>query len=87
MTATIATTSARRVTWTRRRKSVARVWKQFAANRAGLFGLIVLVVVGLLAILAPVLSNADGLNVTMVNGPLLSGPTAGYLLGTDNNGR
>jgi peptide/nickel transport system permease protein len=83
----IATTSARRVAWTRRRQSVARVWRQFAANRAGLFGLIVLVVVGLLAILAPVLTNADGLDVTKVNGPLLTGPTAGYPLGTDNNGR
>lgn len=89
MTATSATaaTSARKLTWTRRRRSVARIWKQFAANRAGLVGLIILVVVGLLAILAPVLSNADGLDVTKVNGPLLSGPTAGYLLGTDNNGR
>ncbi|HJP80762.1 MAG TPA: ABC transporter permease [Pseudonocardiaceae bacterium] len=83
----IATTSARRVTWTRRRQSAARVWKQFAANRAGLFGLIVLVVVGLLAILAPVLTNTDGLDVTKVNGPLLTGPTGGYPLGTDNNGR
>ncbi|HEV3360563.1 MAG TPA: ABC transporter permease [Pseudonocardiaceae bacterium] len=79
--------SARRVTWTRRRNSVARVWKQFAANRAGLVGLVVLVVIGLLAIFAPVLTNADGLDVTKVNGPVLSGPTAGYPLGTDNNGR
>lgn len=83
----IATTSARRVTWTRRRKSIANVWNQFAANRAGLAGLIVLVVVGLLAIFAPLLSNADGLDVTKVNGPLLAGPTSGYPLGTDNNGR
>ena len=84
---TAIATSARRVTWTRRRASVARVWREFAANRAGLFGLIVLVVVGLLAIFAPLLSNTDGLDVTKVNGPLLSGPTGGYLLGTDNNGR
>ncbi|HEY4453908.1 MAG TPA: ABC transporter permease [Pseudonocardiaceae bacterium] len=80
-------TSARRVTWTRRRNSVARVWKQFAANRGGLVGLIILVVVGLLAIFAPLLTNADGLDVTKANGPLLSGPTSGYLLGTDGNGR
>jgi peptide/nickel transport system permease protein len=84
---TVATTSARRVTWTRRRNSVARVWKQFAANRAGLIGLAVLIVIGLLAIFAPLLTNADGLDVTKVNGPVLSGPTASYPLGTDNNGR
>ena len=85
--ATIATTSARRVAWTRRRKSVARVWQQFAANRAGLVGLVVLVLIGLLAIFAPLLTNANGLDVTKVNGPVLAGPTGSYLLGTDNNGR
>lgn len=86
-TTPIATTSARRVTWARRRRSAARVWRQFAANRAGLVGLVVLLVVGLLAVLAPVLTDAGGLDVTKVNGPLLSGPTSGFPLGTDNNGR
>jgi peptide/nickel transport system permease protein len=89
MTTTTASTapSARQVAWTRRRRSIARAWQAFAAQRSGLVGLALLVVIGLLALLAPVLSDAGGLDVTKVNGPQLAPPSSHYLLGTDENGR
>jgi peptide/nickel transport system permease protein len=41
----------------------------------------------LIALLAPVLADPDGLEVTKATGPILAPPSAGYPLGTDENGR
>ena len=63
-------------------------WAQFAANRAGLVGLVVLVVIGLLAMLAPLLTDAGRAGRHQGHrGPAAAGPSGGYLLGTDDNGR
>jgi peptide/nickel transport system permease protein len=66
---------------------MARAWRAFAAQHSGLVGLGLLVVIALLAMLAPVLTNAEGLDVTKVDGPQLAAPSAQYLLGTDETGR
>jgi peptide/nickel transport system permease protein len=52
-----------------------------------MFGLAVLITVVLLALLAPLLADAQGLDVTQATGDPLSPPTSGYPLGTDEAGR
>lgn len=50
-------------------------------------GLLVLTLFAVVAVLAPVLADADGLRVTSATGVPLAPPTAGYPLGTDEVGR
>lgn len=52
-----------------------------------MLGLIVLTIFVLVAILAPVLAPESGLSVTQATGGVLQPPSAGYPLGTDENGR
>ena len=79
--------SRRAITRARRRESASRVWREFRRSRSGMFGLAVLVTVVLLALLAPLLADAQGLDVTKATGEPLSPPTSGYPLGTDEAGR
>lgn len=79
--------SARAITWERRRASFATAWRQFASERAALVGLIVLVVVAVLALLAPLITDAGALDVTKATGGPLSSPNGHYWLGTDETGR
>jgi peptide/nickel transport system permease protein len=46
-----------------------------------------LIGVTLVALLAPLLADADGLEVTKATGGVLEGPSSDYWLGTDENGR
>lgn len=71
----------------RRRQSLRRGWSEFAKHRAGLVGLVVLVFFVLVALLAPVLADADGLSVTRATGGVLEPPSSEYWLGTDDSGR
>lgn len=50
-------------------------------------GLVVLALFAAVAVLAPLLADADGLRVTSATGAPLAPPTAGYPLGTDEVGR
>jgi peptide/nickel transport system permease protein len=52
-----------------------------------MLGLLLLTCFILVALLAPVLADPDGLEVTKATGPILAPPSAGYPLGTDENGR
>ncbi len=81
------TTTARSIAWERRRRAAGRFWGQFRHDRAGMFGLGILVVFVLVAVLAPVLADSDGLLVTRATAPSLAPPMSGYPLGTDENGR
>ena len=81
------TPSAAAIRWTLRREAWARTWAQFRRHREGVIGLIVLVIFALIAILAPVLADADELRASNATGPLLAPPSAEYPLGTDDNGR
>jgi peptide/nickel transport system permease protein len=67
--------------------SAGRAWRQFHAHRAGLVGLVVLSVFVLAALLAPVLADPAGLEVTKATGGVLEAPSGEYWLGTDDNGR
>jgi peptide/nickel transport system permease protein len=75
------------IAWRRRRASAAKIWHEFAGNRAGLFGLGFLALTVLLAMLAPVITDESGLDVTKATGGALRPPSAHYLLGTDIDGR
>lgn len=75
------------IVWQRRRAAAGRVWAQFRTDRGGLFGLAVLTVIVLLALLAPLISDRSGLDVTHATGGILKPPGDGFPLGTDESGR
>jgi peptide/nickel transport system permease protein len=79
--------TARQVARRRRAEAWRRGWRLFRANRGGLLGLGILLAFLLIAAAAPVLADADGLEVTKATGGVLEGPSGSYLLGTDDNGR
>lgn len=89
----VAAQSASSLAWTRRRASTARVWKQFRGQRAGVVGLLVLGFFVLIAILAPLLADGSGLDVTLATGKPIHAPYTDsdtgthYWLGTDKQGR
>ncbi|OXM56493.1 ABC transporter permease [Amycolatopsis thailandensis] len=82
-----ATDKPSTIAWRRRRAAVAKHWREFAANKAGLTGLIFLGLITVLAILAPVLTDESGLDVTKVTGGPLEPPSGEFWLGTDIDGR
>ncbi|WP_020673365.1 ABC transporter permease [Amycolatopsis nigrescens] len=84
---TASNESARTIAWQRRRAAVGRTWREFAANRGGLVGLAVLALIVVLALLAPLITDEAGLDVTRVTGKPLQSPSGEYLLGTDVDGR
>ncbi|MFD6416149.1 ABC transporter permease [Streptomyces sp. NPDC060194] len=61
--------------------------RSFLRVPSGVAGVGILAVSGLLALLAPLFVSADDLDVIKVDGPSLHGPTDGYPLGTDQEGR
>ena len=87
MTTTPVTLTPRQVARRRRVLAARRTWASFRSHRSGLFGLALLVFFGLVAMLAPLLADGEGLEVTKATGGVLEGPSGDYLLGTDENGR
>ncbi|TNC23528.1 ABC transporter permease [Amycolatopsis alkalitolerans] len=75
------------IVWRRRRAAAAGVWREFATNRGGLAGLGILAVIVVLAVLAPVITDPAGLDVTKAPGRPLQPPSGEFLLGTDVDGR
>lgn len=73
--------------WARRRDAAGRAWREFAATRGGLAGLVVLVAFVLVGALGPVLISAESLDVTRATGARLQPPGGDFWLGTDENGR
>jgi peptide/nickel transport system permease protein len=71
----------------RRRAAWSAGWAEFRQQRAGLVGAAVLLGFVLIALLAPVLADADGLSVTRAQGGVLEAPSGEFWLGTDDNGR
>ncbi|MFD1145608.1 ABC transporter permease [Saccharothrix hoggarensis] len=75
------------IVWQRRRASARATWREFASQRGGLAGLVGLAVITLLAVLAPLVTDASGLDVTRVTASPWEPPSAEHWLGTDHNGR
>ncbi|TWP49583.1 ABC transporter permease [Lentzea tibetensis] len=75
------------VVWDRRRTAWAAGWRAFAAQRSGVAGLALLGLAVLVAVLMPLLTGADALNVARVVAPAWEPPGSGHLLGTDHTGR
>ncbi|WP_414938987.1 ABC transporter permease [Amycolatopsis sp. cmx-11-51] len=75
------------IVWRRRRAAVAKHWHEFTTNKAGVFGLAFLGLITVLAILAPVISDESGLDVTKAQGGSLTPPSGEFWLGTDIDGR
>lgn len=71
----------------RRNEALRRFAREYARNRAGLFGLAALLVIGALALTAPLLVDRAELTVTGAPGAAYQPPNAEYPLGTDNFGR
>jgi peptide/nickel transport system permease protein len=79
--------SARKIARRRRAAAWRRNWKLFRGHRAGLIGLVILGAFVVIALAAPLLADADGLQVTKATGGVLESPSREFWLGTDNNGR
>lgn len=75
------------ITWARRRAAVTALWRQFRSEHSALVGLVTLVLIVGLALLAPVITNPSGLDVTHATGGRMRPPSTGYPLGTDESGR
>ena len=86
-TSPAAAVSARELARQRRRASVSRGWAEFRRHRAGMVGLVVMLLFVAVALSAPLLASADGLSVTKATGGVLESPSGHYWLGTDDNGR
>jgi peptide/nickel transport system permease protein len=80
-------TSARRVVWARRRRTIATHWRTYRSNRQGVVGLAILAVFGILALIGPFIVNQSGLVAANASAPPFHAPSWQYPLGTDNFGR
>lgn len=73
---------------TRKRARAAAVWREFASNRGGLVGAILLLVVIAASLLAPVIEPLINLDVThVITTPQNAPPSGSHILGTDPLGR
>ncbi len=79
--------SARTLARRRRRQAWERGWRTYRSHRAGLIGLVVLAAFILIALLAPLIAPAEGLQVTKATGGVLESPSGEFWLGTDDKGR
>ncbi|MGW3242738.1 ABC transporter permease [Streptomyces sp. NPDC001070] len=80
-------TTAASIARTRRKAALARFWRDYRSHRSGLVGLAILGVFVLVALLAPVLADPSGLDITQVTAAGHQPPSLSHPLGTDENGR
>ncbi|GAA3246123.1 ABC transporter permease [Nonomuraea helvata] len=71
----------------RRRLALSRFWAEFRHHRAGMVGLVILVVAVLLALVAPLFISADVTSVIKGTGAKWAAPSPGEPFGTDESGR
>jgi peptide/nickel transport system permease protein len=88
MSTVAATTSPRRIAWTRRRHALSGAWREYRRNRPGIAGLAILSAVAAMALAAPLLASADGLHaVNTTQNPAWAHPGTVGPLGSDHLGR
>ncbi len=68
-------------------RQLRRNWREFAANRSGMTGLLILMVIILIAVFAPLLVPSATLDVTQVTAKSFASPSLRAPLGTDYAGR
>ena len=76
--------TARQLARQRRRTAWADGWREFRKRRSGMVGLAVMVVFVALAVLAPVIADPEGLEVTKATGGVLEPPSGEFWLGTED---
>ena len=79
--------SSRALARRRRGEALGGFVREYARNRAGLFGLAALLTIGVIALSAPLFIDQDHLTVTGAPGDSYQPPGLEYPLGTDNFGR
>jgi peptide/nickel transport system permease protein len=85
---TTAARSPRALAWARRGNALKQFWDEFRHSPSGMIGLVFLLVVVVLAILAPVIAPSRMLDVSqLTDQPKFAPPSAEHLLGTDHQGR
>ena len=88
MSDSVASISPHGMTWARRKRALARVWRELRNDRSGFLGLLILLGFGLVALCAPLIADRSLLLAAAGrNNPDLAGPSAKFLLGTDDIGR
>jgi peptide/nickel transport system permease protein len=84
----VADVSPGRIVWARRRRAFADLVRRFRRDRLAVTGLIVLIGFVAMALLAPWISDPDGLSaVASTDNPTWAHPSRDFPLGTDNLGR
>jgi peptide/nickel transport system permease protein len=80
--------SPRSIAWARRRASLLDTVRRFRRDRLAMAGLVVLVLFGLMALLAPLIVDRDALSaVNAIDNPTWAKPSGDFLFGTDYLGR
>lgn len=88
MSSQATTLGARRLAWERRARALRQGWADFRRNREGVVGLVVLALFVSVALLAPVLADADNLRaINTTANPVWASPSEFQPLGTDSLGR
>lgn len=75
------------IAWQRRRRSLASFWREYRRDKAGLIGLGILVVIGGLALTAPLFISEADLSATSAPAKPRQAPGSEYWLGADGYGR
>jgi len=75
------------LTWQRRSTALASFWQAFRKQRAGVIGLVILLVAVAAALITPLVIDPDIMNVTKATGAKMSPPSLEFPLGTDESGR
>jgi peptide/nickel transport system permease protein len=84
----VSTASPRAIAWQRRRRAFSQAWELYRHHLPGMIGLGVLLFIVAMALLAPIISNADELSVVnTIDNPRWATPSEWLPLGTDNYGR
>ncbi|MDH5313464.1 MAG: ABC transporter permease, partial [Actinomycetota bacterium] len=77
----------RSIAWTRRKLALKRFWAVYRRNTMGMAGLIILVIIVVLALIAPLIVDPTDLDPALAQGIPFSPPSTEHFLGTDNFGR
>ncbi|MEO3889589.1 ABC transporter permease [Nonomuraea sp. B5E05] len=75
------------VATTRRRQALSRFWADFRSHRAGVAGVVVLVVAVVLALVAPLFIDESVTSVIDTTGDDFDAPSLAFPFGTDESGR